>query len=206
MVTPNGKRTKLHGRTRLNLEKSYPPALRRAISFMGEHAQDKISLVDIAAYVYVTPRSLQYMFRKHTELTPMGYLKQLRLHLAHMDLVTHEKHQVTISAVARKWKFGHSGRFAAMYQQAFGCTPAATLHQPSPETAEHTADGPALPPEIENVATPNTDGAEQGTAGGGNSDIHALKLRNQLLEEEILWLRLCAAYLLQAFCRSIEGK
>jgi transcriptional regulator GlxA family with amidase domain len=111
---------------------------------MGEHAQDDITLTHIGAHVFLTPRALQYLFRKYTDLTPMHYLKQMRLHLAHMDLITHEPHQITISAIARKWKFTNAGRFAAHYHQVFGCTPTATLNKRSPETAGKPSDRPIL--------------------------------------------------------------
>ena len=48
---------------------SSPVLLRRAITFIEENVRIDISLADIARAVYVTPRALQYMFRRHLDCT-----------------------------------------------------------------------------------------------------------------------------------------
>ncbi len=45
-----------------------------------------IGLSDIAAAVGVTPRSVQYTFRRHLGTTPLEYLRRVRLDRAHRDL------------------------------------------------------------------------------------------------------------------------
>src|SRR5262245_26699146 len=53
---------------------STPVLLRRAMAFIEENAHNDIALADIAAAICVTPRAVQYMFRKHLDCTPMQYL------------------------------------------------------------------------------------------------------------------------------------
>jgi AraC-like DNA-binding protein len=101
--------------------------LRRATSFIDENAQTDISLNDIADALKVSPRAVQYMFRKHRDCTPMQYARRVRLQHAHLDLVGGDPTSTTVSEVARRWGFAHLGRFAATYRMAYGQSPHATL-------------------------------------------------------------------------------
>lgn len=106
---------------------STPVLLRRAIAFIDDNAHRDISLTDIARAVYVTPRALQYMFRKHRDCTPSEYLRRVRLHQAHLDLVGGNRATTTVGEVARRWGFGNVGRFAVFYRQTYGQSPHVTL-------------------------------------------------------------------------------
>jgi transcriptional regulator GlxA family with amidase domain len=82
-------------------------------------------LADIALAVHVTPRSVQYMFRRDLDITPLQYLRLLRLrHAPHgsPDRVTD-----TVTGIAARWGFAHTGRFAVLYRQMYGQSPHHTL-------------------------------------------------------------------------------
>lgn len=106
---------------------STPQLLRRAVAFIDDNAHADISLADIANAIFVTPRALQYMFRKHRDCTPTEYLRQVRLHHAHLELVAGNRDTTSVGEIARKWGFGHMGRFAAYYRQHYGQSPHVTL-------------------------------------------------------------------------------
>jgi AraC-like DNA-binding protein len=106
---------------------SRPVLLRRAIAYMEANAADDIALADVAEAVHVTPRAVQYMFRRHLDLTPMQYLRRLRLEYAHRDLLAAEHPDQTVTQIAARWGFGHTGRFAVLYRQTFGRSPHQTL-------------------------------------------------------------------------------
>jgi transcriptional regulator GlxA family with amidase domain len=108
---------------------STPVLLRRAIAFIEDSAHTDITVVDIAKAVYVTPRALQYMFRKHRDCTPMEYVRRVRLHYAHLDLVAGNRFTTTVGDIARRWGFGHLGRFAVSYREAYGESPHITLRR-----------------------------------------------------------------------------
>jgi len=108
---------------------STPVLLRRAISFIDDNAANDISLVDIAQAVYISPRALQYMFRKHRDCTPTEYLRRARLHHAHLDLVAGNRRDTTVGQVAARWGFGHLGRFAIAYRQQYGESAHQTLRR-----------------------------------------------------------------------------
>ncbi|MGV0852106.1 helix-turn-helix transcriptional regulator [Mycolicibacterium phlei] len=106
-----------------------PVLLRRAIEFMDTNVANDIALSDIAEAVHVTPRAVQYMFRRHLETTPLQYLRRLRLHYAHQDLQCADRSETTVTEIAARWGFGHTGRFAVMYREAYGCSPHDTLRR-----------------------------------------------------------------------------
>ncbi len=106
-----------------------PELLRRAISFIESSADCDVSVSDIAESVHVTPRALQYMFRKHLDMTPMEYLRRVRLDHAHRDLLRSDPADTTVSIIAARWGFAHTGRFAAMYRRAYGVNPSDSLRR-----------------------------------------------------------------------------
>jgi transcriptional regulator GlxA family with amidase domain len=103
-----------------------PPML-RAISFIHDNAHGDIGLSDIAAAVNVTPRSVQYLFRRHLGTTPLEYLRRVRLHRAHCDLQAADPAVDTVTAIACRWGFAHAGRFSMAYKEVFGTAPSRTL-------------------------------------------------------------------------------
>lgn len=101
--------------------------LRRAIAFINENARREITLSDIAVAVNVTPRSVQYAFRRHLDTTPLEYLRLVRLDRAHRELQTADPHSDTVMAIAGRWGFTHAGRFSGVYKRTFGAAPSETL-------------------------------------------------------------------------------
>ncbi|WP_029109156.1 helix-turn-helix transcriptional regulator [Mycobacterium sp. URHD0025] len=104
-----------------------PALLRRAIAYIEANADRDIALTDIADAVYVTPRALQYAFRRHLDVSPMGYLRRVRLDHARRQLLTADPATTTVQAVAARWGFAHTGRFSAAYRRTFGENPSDTL-------------------------------------------------------------------------------
>lgn len=81
---------------------------------MESHLSETVSIADIAAATFVTPRALQLAFRRHLNATPLEYLQRLRLAAAHEQLSTATSGDgQTVAAVAHRWGFAHPGRFAA---------------------------------------------------------------------------------------------
>ena len=104
-----------------------PVLLRRAMEFMDANAANDIALADIAEAVHVTPRAVQYMFRQHLDTTPLQYLRRLRLHYAHQQLMAADRSSDTVTEIAARWGFAHTGRFAVLYRQTYGQSPHTTL-------------------------------------------------------------------------------
>lgn len=104
-----------------------PPAFKNAVAFIQRHAGDGIGINDVAAAVSLTPRAVQYLFRQHLETTPTQYLRSVRLHRAHLDLMVGDRSNTTVAAIAQRWGFTHTGRFALLYREIYGQSPHSAL-------------------------------------------------------------------------------
>lgn len=108
---------------------SKPIQLRRAMSFINACPRDNIGVQEIAESVHLSPRAIQYLFRRHLDTTPTEYLRRVRLRGAHQNLLTGNTSSTTVSEIASQWGFGHTGRFAVLYRQTYGLSPHVTLRQ-----------------------------------------------------------------------------
>ncbi len=103
-------------------------AVRRAAAFIEAHADQPVTLADIAAAAGVTGRALQSTFRRYYDTTPVGYLRQARLERAYTELRDADPAAgVTVATVARRWGWASPSQFTAAYQRRFGETPGRTL-------------------------------------------------------------------------------
>lgn len=116
------------GPTATDRHDAHSATLRRAVTFIEEHAQEPITLADIAAAAFVTVRAVQLAFRRHLDMTPLEYLRHVRLARAHRDLVAADPDRETVTAVACRWGFSSASRFTAHYREAYGTRPSHTLH------------------------------------------------------------------------------
>ncbi len=106
-----------------------PEALKDAVSFIHRHAAGGVGINDVAAAVHLTPRAVQYLFRHRLDTTPTEYLRRVRLHRAHHDLMAGDHSSATVTEIAGRWGFAHTGRFAVLYRQTYGQSPHTTLRQ-----------------------------------------------------------------------------
>jgi AraC-like DNA-binding protein len=105
-----------------------PAVVRRAVAFIDEHADRGISAADVAADAHVTIRAIQLAFRRHLDTTPSAYLRRVRLHHAHQQLIAASPGDgVTVTDIATRWGFTSPSRFAASYRDAYGVLPSYTL-------------------------------------------------------------------------------
>jgi AraC-like DNA-binding protein len=108
---------------------AHPETLRRAIAYIEANAHRDISVGDIAAGAYVTPRAVQLAFRRHLGTTPMAHLRRVRLDRAHQDLRSADPHRDSVTSISSRWGFHSSSRFATVYQSTYGRLPKHTLHE-----------------------------------------------------------------------------
>ena len=101
---------------------------------MIEADPERLSVTDLASAVGVSVRGLQEGFVRHVGMSPMTYLRDVRLARAHRDLVAADPELITVASAARPWGFSHLGRFAASYQKKYGVLPSETLDATSPRT------------------------------------------------------------------------
>ncbi|MGQ5265259.1 AraC family transcriptional regulator [Micromonospora sp. ZYX-F-536] len=105
-----------------------PQALRRALAYIDDNAEQPITVEQVAAAAGVHARTLQLAFRRHRDTTPMQYVRQVRLERAHRDLQAADPGTgVTVTMIAKRWGFTHLGRFGTDYRAAYGSSPSHTL-------------------------------------------------------------------------------
>jgi AraC-like DNA-binding protein len=106
-----------------------PETLKDAVAFIHRHAASDIGINDVAGAVHLTPRAVQYLFRRQLDTTPTEYLRRVRLHRAHQELIAGAPSGTTVTEIAQRWGFAHTGRFAVLYRQNYGQSPHTTLKQ-----------------------------------------------------------------------------
>jgi len=85
------------------------------------------SIVELCTELGVSERTLQYAFKKNMQLTPVAYLRILRLNLARTALLMSPPQSNTVSNIATMWGFFHLGKFSQDYRRMFGERPSETL-------------------------------------------------------------------------------
>lgn len=93
-------------------------------AWMEGHLAEPIGIDDLAAAVSLSPRSVQYAFRRHRDCTPMQALLARRLDRARQELVRAES---SVTEAATLSGFFHLKRFARRYRERFREVPSVTL-------------------------------------------------------------------------------
>jgi AraC-like DNA-binding protein len=106
-----------------------PRNVRAAIDIIDAEAHLPTSVSSLAARTHVSVRALQEGFRRHLGMSPMAYLREVRLRQAHQALVELDPSEVTVASVAYRWGFTNLGRFAATHANRYGEAPSVTLQK-----------------------------------------------------------------------------
>ncbi|WP_300443486.1 AraC family transcriptional regulator [Zoogloea sp.] len=109
-------------------ERSIAPAfVKRIERYIDEHADEPITIVDLAEHAGVSSRSIFNGFRRFRNTSPMLYLKEVRMRRVNEELKRLSLNESTVTAVAYKWGFSHLGHFTTDYKRRFGESPSQTL-------------------------------------------------------------------------------
>ena len=100
-----------------------PYLLKRADRFVLDHIGEPFTVSRLAEYCGVSWRTLETTFADFRAITPVAYVRNLRLDHAHAAL--HEG-QGTVAAVAARYGFRSSTTFALAYRRRFGVAPSRT--------------------------------------------------------------------------------
>ena len=106
-----------------------PHALRTAIEIMEAEAHTALTVAEVAARSHGSVRALQYALRRHMQISPMTYLRDIRLRRAHQALVGAEPSMDSVTSICYRWRFTNLGRFAALHTTHYGESPSATLYR-----------------------------------------------------------------------------
>lgn len=112
------------------LRRPRPPArprtIRRAVVAVDEAPEAPHTVTGLAALTGTSVRSLQDGFARHVGMSPMAYVKKVRLERVRADLLDGG---ISVAESAHRWGFRHLGRFAADYRGRYHETPSQTVSQ-----------------------------------------------------------------------------
>lgn len=106
-----------------------PSYVKRVEEYIDAHADEPLTISDLAAHAGVSTSALFAGFREYRSTSPIAYLKGVRMRRARDELKSTSPSRSTVTNVAMRWGFTHLGRFAAEYKRWFGESPSDTLKQ-----------------------------------------------------------------------------
>lgn len=88
---------------------------------------DPITIGEICAALNISRRTLNHAFQQVLGITPVAYMRNIRLHKIRAELQYKSEQLNSIACVASHWGFWHMSLFARYYRELFGETPSETL-------------------------------------------------------------------------------
>lgn len=89
----------------------------------------QLSIDELCESLRIKRRTLNQAFARVLGVTPLTYMRHLKLHKVRMDLMYGEGKVASISSVAAKRGFIHMSLFSRYYRELFGECPMETLHR-----------------------------------------------------------------------------
>jgi AraC-like DNA-binding protein len=104
-----------------------PAAVRDAMGIIEARPHLPLSTSTLAMQCHVSVRTLQQGFQRHLGMSPMAYLRVVRLRHANRDLRSADPTHHTVAAIAHRWGFTNLSHFAAAHKKMYGQTPLQVL-------------------------------------------------------------------------------
>jgi AraC-like DNA-binding protein len=104
-----------------------PVHVRKAELFIEANIKESLSIDEIVAASNVPKRTLYDGFKRFRGISPMCYLRNLRMDYVRKELQSCNDNR-NITTIALDWGFTHLGRFSIEYKKRFGESPSETLH------------------------------------------------------------------------------
>ncbi|WP_435173135.1 AraC family transcriptional regulator [Actinacidiphila sp. bgisy145] len=103
-------------------------AVRSAVRLIEDEESAVFNVGELARHLGLTVRALELGFRRAFDETPHQYMRRIRLERAHRELLAADAADgTTVTAIATRWGFFHTGRFATSYRAAYGVMPSDNL-------------------------------------------------------------------------------
>ncbi len=125
----------LQGQARASLAHDEGDVAKRALAWMDERLFEPFSLHDLAHHCHTSESTLLRSFRRETGSTPVAYLRERRLHEAHLLL---QGGRWSVGEVAQRVGYTNLAAFTAAFGRRFGVPPS--------EARARQPEGPLLPP------------------------------------------------------------
>jgi AraC-like DNA-binding protein len=103
-----------------------PRHVKSVVDYIQAYPEQPMDLGTLTAIAGCSARSLNSRFHENLGISPMRYLRELRMEKARQDLLDPQKPR-SVTDVAMHWGFYQLGRFAHDYRQRFNESPRDTL-------------------------------------------------------------------------------
>lgn len=100
--------------------------VRASREYLLAHPFDPVTVIDICQEFRISRRALQTCFLDVTGITPLAYLRALRLNEVKRILMREPRTQLSIGDAAAQFSFYHLSHFSAQYKSLFGELPSQT--------------------------------------------------------------------------------
>lgn len=121
-----------HSSTPLDLSLRSPrrfDLVKQAEEYMRAHLEASITLISLCKALHTSERPLSYGFHEVFGVSPMAYLKTLRLQAVRTQLRLADPTATEITEIAHRFGFQSLGHFSRDYKTMFGELPSETLKQ-----------------------------------------------------------------------------
>ncbi|MDF2467773.1 MAG: AraC family transcriptional regulator [Rhodococcus erythropolis] len=104
--------------------------LKPVVDFIEMNADEPLTPAELARAGSMSVRTLHASFQKCFGMSPMAYVRKVRLEHVHDELRRNSGNpDFRITDIASKWGFFHLGRFAQQYKERFGESPSETVRR-----------------------------------------------------------------------------
>lgn len=90
---------------------------------------DPLTIGDICTTLNISRRTLNHAFQQVLGITPVAYMRNIRLHKIRAELQYKSQQINNIACVASHWGFWHMSLFSRYYRELFGECPSETLER-----------------------------------------------------------------------------
>ncbi|HBY86378.1 MAG TPA: AraC family transcriptional regulator [Colwellia sp.] len=103
--------------------------VRQVMDYLHSYGESVPTIPELCKIAKLSERNLQYGFKEYLGVTPVRYLRLLRLNGVRRDLLMNQSAKNKVVDVALNWGFIELGRFASEYRQLFQELPSTTLRK-----------------------------------------------------------------------------
>ena len=120
-------------------------AVRKAVSYILDHAREAVTVSEISEVTGVSWRTLDRAFKEKLGASPKRCISGVRLRGVRSELLEADP-EVRVTDIANEWGYWHMGDFAMNYRREFGELPSTTLAK---ERGRHTISHSSASPTID---------------------------------------------------------
>ncbi|WP_322044851.1 helix-turn-helix domain-containing protein [Paraburkholderia sp. J67] len=108
---------------------TYSDIVKRCERITEDNTLETLTVLDLCRLLRCSRRTLQTSFQRVANVTPVEYLRSIRLNAVHRLLRSTSADELLIGDAAARWGFTHLSYFAREYRDLFGELPSQTVRK-----------------------------------------------------------------------------